>query len=680
MASTAERIKERLGIVDVISSYIKVESAGANFKARCPFHNEKTPSFFISPSRNNYYCFGCGQKGDIFTFVQEYEKMDFLGALKVLAERAGVPLDEFKSDAYKKSERQYKILEMAMEFYARLLWLAKPAPGADALRYLFDRGLTEQSAKDWKIGYAPDEWRSVSSYLINQKIEGHLISLDEMEQVGLIKQSLENGQRKCYDRFRSRIMFPLFDSSGRVVGFSGRIFGKEAVDGASAKYLNSPDSQVFNKSELLYGFDRAKHAIRKWGYVILVEGQMDLLMSHQIGVENTVATSGTALTSLHLEKIGRMTKNLIFMYDADNAGYGATRRGERLAIEQGFDVKVVTLPKGEDPASLIVKDKAAFVEALKKSTHVVEYYLGVLMEKYSDVDADGNDRGGDKMRHELIKALEKEIVPDIALTPSSIKRGELISLVAARGLKSKIDEKRISDEVDALVQKIAIDGRESILGLSSFSQSSSSKSSASKSDSKGSSGSSNDSADYIGNEKVMGGKMYASQDHIEAKTPVDVAMRRTLALMTYIESLMEKAGGTNADADAGKPVANAAHAEKYKKVRDDAEERFAVFVQGDEAKQIAELRANNRDELLFEGEAFFAQSDGKIEAQIENLRRHLFDLLYELEERSLKQKLSKHMSELSLAESSRDKVRSDEIIRKCQEISLRLSELHRQKR
>jgi DNA primase len=628
MASTAERIKERLGIVDVISSYIKVESAGANFKARCPFHNEKTPSFFISPSRNNYYCFGCGQKGDIFSFVQEYEKLDFMGALKVLAERAGIPLDEFRSDAYKKGERQYKILEAAMEFYEQVLWDASlyKGIGKTALTYLLDRGLTEQSAKDWHIGFAPDEWRSVSDHLIRQKVDGQVVTLNELEQVGLIKQS----DGKCYDRFRSRIMFPLFDSSGRVVGFSGRIFGQEGKDGASAKYLNSPDSQVFNKSEVLYGFDRAKHAIREWGYAILVEGQMDLLMSHQVGVKNAVATSGTALTPLHLEKIGRMTKNLIFMYDADNAGYGATRRGERLAIEQGFDVKVVTLPKGEDPASLIKKDKASFIQALKKSTHVVEYYLGVLQEKYTD-------------EHELIKAIEKEIVPDIALTPSSIRRGELISLVATRGLKSKIHEKRISDEVDAMVRKIAVDGRDSVLGT--------------------------DAKNDVGNEKVMGNKMYANKANYEAKTPVDVALRRTLALMTYIDSLI-------ADID----QIEAEYKPMLIKTKEQAEKQFSIFIQGEEAALVEELRANNIDELLFEGEAFFAQSDNPAENLAEGLERHLFELLHELEERSLKQRLNQYMSQLSLAESAKDKVKSDEIIQKCQEISLRLSELHRKKR
>jgi DNA primase len=639
MASTAERIKERLGIVDVISSYIKVESAGANFKARCPFHNEKTPSFFISPSRNNYYCFGCGQKGDIFSFVQEYEKLDFLGALKVLAERAGVQLDEFRSDAYKKSERQYRILDEAASFYERCLDAKDGANGAvaqSARKYLADRGLSEASAKEWRIGFAPDEWRSVSDYLLNHRVDGQTVTLNEMEQVGLIKQN----DGKSYDRFRSRIMFPLFDSSGRVIGFSGRIFGKDAdAEGpnAAAKYLNSPDSQVFNKSEVLYGFDRAKHSIREWGYAILVEGQMDLLMSHQVGVKNAVATSGTALTPLHLEKIGRMTKNLIFMYDADKAGYGATRRGERLAIEQGFDVKVVTLPKGEDPASLIKKDKAAFVQALKNSTHVVEYYLGVLVERYP---AD-QDNG-----HELIKAIEKEIVPDIALTPSSIKRGELISLVAARGLKSKIHEKHISDEVDNMVRKIAIDGREAVLGMTAFSPSNSS--------SRHSTDSNNGGGKDGGNEKIMSGNMYVNGEGGKAKTPVDVALRRTLALMTYIDSLIEQ----------GKS--------QYAKVKEDAETQFGAFMQGDDAKLVEELRASNHDELLFEGEAFFAQS--------EKLDEHLFDLIYELEERSLKKKLSEHMSQLSLAEGGKDRVKSDEIIQKCQEISLRLSELHRKKR
>ncbi len=640
MASTAERIKERLGIVDVISSYIKVENAGANFKARCPFHNEKTPSFFISPSRNNYYCFGCGQKGDIFSFVQEYEKLDFMGALKVLAERAGIPLEEFRSDAYKKSERQYKILESAMAFFEQVLWndgLYKGI-GKSALKYLQDRGLTEQTARDWHIGFAPDEWRSVSDYLIKQKVDGQVVTLNELEAVGLIKQS----DGKCYDRFRSRIMFPLFDSSGRVVGFSGRIFGQEGKDGensgAMAKYLNSPDSEVFNKSEILYGFDRAKHSIREWGYAILVEGQMDLLMSHQVGVKNTIATSGTALTPSHLEKIGRMTKNLIFMYDADNAGYGATRRGERLAIEQGFDVKVVTLPKGEDPASLIKKDKQAFIQALKNSTHVIEYYLGVLIEKYLKA-GDGDEKG----HHELIKAIEKEIVPDIALTPSSIRRGELISLVAARGLKSKIDERHISDEVDRIVQKIAIDGRESVLGMTAL----------------GSASSKNNIDAKDSNEVRQ-----------VARTPVDVALRRTLALMTYIDSLIVKSESNH----------NSQQLSNLQKTKDEAERNLARFLDSNEAKVVSEIREASSNELLFEGEAFFGQSEDLSEDPAGNLNKHLFDLLYELEERSLKQKLNQYMSQLSLAESAKDKVKSDEIIKKCQEISLRLSELHRKKR
>lgn len=662
MASTAERIKERLSIVDVISSYIKVEHAGANFKARCPFHNEKTPSFFISPARNNYYCFGCGQKGDIFSFVQEYEKLDFMGALKVLAERAGIPLEEFRSDAYKKSERQYKILEAAMEFYERLLWDAHAYGGAGkaALRYLLDRGLTEESAKEWRIGFAPDEWRSVSDHLIKHRVDGQTVTLEEMEAVGLIKLDAgqNGGQRKCYDRFRSRIMFPLFDSSGRVVGFSGRIFGKEegtGDGGGGPKYLNSPDSQTFNKSEVLYGFDRAKQRMREFGYAILVEGQMDLLMSHQVGVKNAIATSGTALTALHLEKIGRMTKNLIFMYDADNAGYGATRRGERLAIEQGFDVKVVTLPKGEDPASLIKKDKAAFVNALKKSTHVVEYYLGVLMEKYP---------ADDKGRHELIKAIEKEIVPDIALTPGSIKRGELISLVATRGLKSKIDEKRISDEVDAMVQKIAAEGRESVLGMTSFGSSGK----------VGANAGSDGSGERGGDEKVMGGKSHGVNKAHEKRSSVDISLRRTLALMSYVESLAEQSAEPRRSS--------------LEKIRDEAEASIARFILGDDAKAVEELRASEREALLFEGEAFFGQAEDANEKPKDSARddlsahlgKHLADLLHELEERSLKQKLNEYMSQLSLAESAKDKVKSDEIIKKCQEISLRLAELHKKKR
>lgn len=617
MSAAAQQIKDRLSIVDVVGSYIKLENAGANMKAKCPFHNEKTPSFFISPSRGSYYCFGCGVKGDIFSFVQEFEKIDFLGALKILAERAGIELDQFKSENYQKIDRQYKIIDLACSFFQNKL--------TDIHKeYLLSRGLNSESISTWRIGFAPDEWRQLMDYMLREKIDGRSISEEELIMTGLIKRGdsssgnqaqggFENrsnnsrGNAKIYDRFRSRIMFPIFDSSGRVIAFSGRIFGKDENDPqAGAKYLNSPDMDLFNKSDVLYGFDRAKQSMRERGYAVLVEGQMDLLMSHQIGVTNAVATSGTALTPDHLAKIGRMTKNIIFMYDADNAGYGATRRGERLAIEQGFDVKVAILPKGEDPASLIVKDKNLFIKSLKESTHIIAYYLSVLIEKNKD-------------QHSLIKAIEKELVPDIALTPSAIRRAELISQVA---LKSKVPEKAISEEVEKVINSL---GNERMKE--------------------------NSRAERILQEDI---KAEGQAGQVETKSnkassvSVDIALRRAVALSMYIEG-------------------------KVAEEKTDAIwTRIKEMLSEDDLRIAENLKNNEKEELLFEAEMLFGNSD---KANIE-----LEDMLDELEERSLKSELARFMNELQLAEKAKDKVKSDEIINKCQEISLKLSSLHKKRR
>lgn len=596
MSGAAETIKDRLSIVDVIGSYIKLEHAGANLKARCPFHNEKTPSFFVSPARGSYYCFGCGVKGDIFSFVQEYEKVDFLGALKMLAERAGVELQEFKSDAHKKVERQYKVLDMATIFFQKRL-------GDLQKEYLYSRGLTDADIALWRIGYAEDQWRGLMDTMLRQSIDGQVITKQDLVDVGLIK--LAEGD-KVYDRFRSRIMFPIFDSSGRVIGFSGRIFGQvdESQGQAQAKYLNSPDTKLFNKSEVLYGFDKAKQAMRERGYAVLVEGQLDLLLCHQAGVKNAVATSGTALTQEHLMKISRMTRNILFMYDGDKAGYGATRRGERLAIEQGFDVKVVTLPQGEDPASLIQKNKQEFIKALKESTHVVPYYLAILQRMHTD-------------SHDLMKAIEKDLVPDIALTPSAIRRAELISLVS---MQTKIPEKALTEEVEKC---IAVNqGNQSGQNFSDPEYSRSSES------------------ESVHQHEVLQSSGVVSKKRASSKS-VDVALRRTLALILYTE-----AQGGNGD--------------KYT-------ESMKSFLSKEDQETVAYLMIHEKNELLFEAEMLFGNTAPDV---------HLTELMIELEERALKAELTNLMISLQLAEKAQDKVQSDEIIKKCQDISLKLSELN----
>src|SRR6185369_16545446 len=265
MNSPVDKIKERLGIEEVVSSYIKLDRAGNNLKARCPFHNEKTPSFFISPDRGSYYCFGCGASGDIFTFVEEFEGLDFKGALKLLADRAGVPLEAFtpeRKEAESEKERLYRAMEEATKYFEDNL-RNNSKESKEVLEYLTSRGVNEKSIKDFRVGFAILDWRKLYDHLRSKGFADA-----DIERAGLAKKP-EDKSKAMYDRFRGRIMFPITDSSGRVVAFSGRIF---VDDGKSAKYLNSPETPIFSKHAVLFGIDKAKESIRKNNFSILVEG------------------------------------------------------------------------------------------------------------------------------------------------------------------------------------------------------------------------------------------------------------------------------------------------------------------------------------------------------------------------------------------------------------------------
>lgn len=392
MQSPKDQVKDRLSIVEVISSYITVIEAGKNYKAKCPFHNEKTPSFFISPDRGTYYCFGCGEKGDIFSFVEKFEGTDFMGALKLLAGRAGVELvyDKRNIDSKDDKERWYEIMEEATKFYERNF-----IDNKEARAYLLGRGMTNITIESFRIGYSPDQWRSVSDYLIKK---GYKKS--DLEIVGLIKiKDGNDGENNFYDRFRSRIMFPISDSSGRVIAFSGRIFNKP--DSEEGKYINSPDSPLFNKSNVLFGIDKAKSAIRTRGYSIIVEGQMDLIMSHQALFTNTVAVSGTALSNSltedkdNLSKINnfglirRLSPNIIFAYDGDEAGIRAVSRSAVIALSLDMQVKVAVLPEGKDPADIIMEDPLNWKDIIKNSVNIISFHIDRICKSNNDIRARG---------------------------------------------------------------------------------------------------------------------------------------------------------------------------------------------------------------------------------------------------------------------------------------------------
>ncbi len=380
--SPVTEIKARLSIVDVLSSYIELVPSGVNYKAKCPFHNEKTPSFFISPVRNGYYCFGCGAKGDIFSFVENFEGVDFKGALKTLAERAGVPL-VYTGQVGDNRAILYEIMDKATEYFENEF-----SKSNEARAYLLSRGLTDETIKSFRVGYARDGWRNLSDHLIKLGYK-----LKDLETVGLIKIS----EKGMYDRFRSRIMFPISDSSSRVIAFSGRLFGVEAGD-IDAKYLNSPETPLFNKSNVLFGIDKAKLEIRKRGYAVIVEGQMDLLLSHQMGVINTVAVSGTALSSSVIDSensinnlglIRRLSPNIIFAFDGDSAGVRAAGRSALIALSLDMQVKIAVLPDGCDPADIISKDPNEWKRILTQSKHIITFYVDKICAETTDQRARG---------------------------------------------------------------------------------------------------------------------------------------------------------------------------------------------------------------------------------------------------------------------------------------------------
>lgn len=413
--SDIQKIKDKLDIVSVVGTYIKLEKAGNNFKARCPFHNEKTPSFTVSPDRNAFYCFGCHSKGDIFTFVSLFEGLDFVGSLKVLAQRAGVELD-FKDREKNPNDTLFKIMETASFFYQKKLQEKK-----EALDYLKIRGVLDKTISNWQIGYSDDSWRSLLDFLTSKGF-----SREDIFSCGLIKK--KEGTDTYYDTFRGRVMFPIYDPSGRVVAFSGRIL---IPDDKSPKYLNSPETVLFSKSDILYGLDKAKYKIKEESYVVLVEGQMDLIMLHQSGFENTVASSGTALTENHLKKLKRFTSKIVLAFDGDSAGLSATVRSASLALPLELEVSVCNFENGTDPADLALKSKELLKDKILKSENIIIFLLSKILETESD---------------ELVrvKRVNKEVLPVLSLIPSSLQKNYFIKVISD---KLKIKEEVLFDDL-----------------------------------------------------------------------------------------------------------------------------------------------------------------------------------------------------------------------------------------
>ena len=406
MSDTVQQIKDRLNIIDVVSAYVELTRAGKHMKARCPFHSEKTPSFNVSPERGMYHCYGCGAGGDMFTFIQAIEGVDFKGALTLLAAKANVELVPVSPQKKSERDKLYAVLDDATKFYESQL-----STSASSLAYLEKRGVTAAAIEKWRIGFVPGP-PSASWGVVKEHLTAKGYTETELLKAGLIKMS-DKG-KDPYDVFRNRIMFPLFDQSGRVVGFSGRTMdtGPDVP-----KYVNSPETELYKKSELLYGYDKAKQGIRQLDFSLIVEGQFDVVMSHQAGYSNTVAVSGTALTPEHVHLLERFSNRVVLALDSDKAGIAAVKRSADIMLRRGLDVKVALLVGGKDPADIVLKDPREFKHLIGKSVHVIEFLLEVLL-------AQGLDE-----RTLKLKARE-EVLPYIVLLPNYIDQDHFEGKVA----------------------------------------------------------------------------------------------------------------------------------------------------------------------------------------------------------------------------------------------------------
>ena len=403
-------IQDKCDIVEIISSYISLKPSGRNFKACCPFHHEKTPSFVVSPDKQIYHCFGCNSGGNIFSFLKEYEKIDFIDAVKMLAEKTGVKLPEYKSHDDQDASAAsvvYSVNDVAANYYSSFLVGdgLKPSPTLPE-RYIAKRGLDASVIKKFRIGYADSSWNGLLDYLSARGIKQ-----DTVLKAGLIAQGKENSY---YDLFRNRIIFPIFDVRNRIIGFGARV-----MDETLPKYINSPETTVYKKGQHLYGLNFAKADIKEKNFAIITEGYLDVIMCHKCGVTNAIASLGTALTAEQIRLLKRYTHNVVILYDADQAGEAASLRGLDLFLEEDMNVKIATLEKGHDPDSFLRKfGKENFDAAIKKSKSLFTYKLDILKDRFNSTEPES--------KAETIK----EMLSTINRVRNAIVKAEYIKLLA----------------------------------------------------------------------------------------------------------------------------------------------------------------------------------------------------------------------------------------------------------
>jgi DNA primase len=427
-----EEIKQKINVVDLVGEYVPLKKAGRNFKGLCPFHSETAPSFIVSPERQIFKCFGCGEGGDIFGFLMKIEGMEFGEALKKLASRAGVKLKPFKfSKETERKQQLWEINHLASEFFHFLLM--KHQVGKRALDYILGRGISRESLEKFKIGYSPNMWDGLQRFMIGKK----KYKPADLAEAGLIiernRQYVKrNMSPSYYDRFRGRLMFPLRDHQGNICGFAGRVLAKEAKE---AKYVNSPETPIYHKSRLLYGLWLTRAEIKKVDRVVVVEGELDAISSYQAGVREVVAIKGSALTEEQLRLMSRFTNNLVLALDSDLAGDASARRGIELADRAGFSIKVVEVKGGKDPDEVAQKSPDRWRKMVEGAVSIYDYFLDSAFGRHDARTAEGKRKIG------------QELVPILGKITSEIVRAHYVSQLAAR---LRVSEEVVIREIEKL--------------------------------------------------------------------------------------------------------------------------------------------------------------------------------------------------------------------------------------
>ncbi len=412
-------VKSKLEITEVVGQYLPLKQAGRNLKAPCPFHQEKSASFMVSPERGIYHCFGCGEGGDIFSFVMKMEGLEFREALEKLARQAGVELKARKGESAELNRRRARMLEaheLAVKYFQASL-MQNPK----ALEYVTKaRKLKRETVKDFQIGYAPESWNALTDFLTKKGF-----TFQELLEAGLAGQ--KQGRSTIYDLFRGRVMFTICDRDGRPIGFTGRV-----LDDALPKYLNTPQTPLYDKSSAIFGLHLAREAIRTANEVVLVEGNMDVIASHQAGVKQVVAASGTALTMEQLRALSKITKNIKLAFDADRAGVAATERAIELGQKLGLTLRMVQTPGAKDPDELIQQDVNAWITAIADAKYIVDYLFEIFERDYDLTTAVGKRQYTDRLAANLQRLGD------------AVERDHYVKLLAK---KLDIDEAAIKEKV-----------------------------------------------------------------------------------------------------------------------------------------------------------------------------------------------------------------------------------------